>query len=72
MKDSTTKLYNGKNCSCPASCVRKGNCKACIAFHHDRDEKTYCEKINDEDEKSPAWSHFKKALLWLKQALCPA
>ncbi|MCK4672256.1 MAG: hypothetical protein KAT47_06875 [Candidatus Aegiribacteria sp.] len=41
MKES--ELYDGKNCPCPSDCRRRGNCKECIPFHHDRHQQTYCE-----------------------------
>ncbi len=37
------KLYQGKNCPCPADCIRHGNCGECIKFHKGREEPTYCE-----------------------------
>ena len=37
------KLYDGKNCPCPADCVRHGKCNLCIEFHHGRGDETYCE-----------------------------
>ncbi len=43
-------LYQGNNCPCPADCVRHGKCKECIAFHHKREQETYCEKINKQPE----------------------
>lgn len=45
MKNNTINLYQTENCLCPADCVRHGKCKACIAFHHNRREETYCEAI---------------------------
>jgi len=50
----TTVLYQGKNCPCPADCSRHGKCKECIAFHHARNEPTYCEYLKDRFEKKPA------------------
>ena len=47
------KLYDGKNCPCPADCTRHGKCKACIEFHHARNEPTYCEYLKDRAEKLP-------------------
>lgn len=43
----TTTLYNGANCPCPSDCKRRGNCRACIEFHHTRHEQTYCEFLAD-------------------------
>lgn len=39
------KMYDGKNCPCPADCVRHGHCKECIDFHHARGDITYCEHL---------------------------
>ncbi len=39
------KLYDGKNCPCPADCVRHGKCTECIDFHHGRGDITYCEHL---------------------------
>ena len=35
--------YDPDNCPCPSDCTRRQDCKACIQFHHGRDELTYCE-----------------------------
>ncbi len=47
------KLYNGENCPCPSDCIRHGECKECIAFHHKRNEQTYCEYLKEKSEKKP-------------------
>ena len=47
-------LYQGKNCPCPADCVRHGKCKECIRFHRNRGEATYCEQISEKLE--PSWA----------------
>jgi hypothetical protein len=39
------RMYDGKNCPCPADCVRHGKCKVCIEFHHAKGEVTYCEHL---------------------------
>ncbi len=44
-------LYQGKNCPCPADCIRHGKCKECIDFHHNRGEETYCEALSRKLEK---------------------
>ncbi len=47
-----TKLYQGENCPCIyVDCERYGKCKECIAFHHEKGEQTYCEKLNDASEE---------------------
>jgi len=38
-------LYQSENCPCPADCSRHGQCKVCIAFHHDRGQLTFCEQL---------------------------
>ncbi|MBN2415379.1 hypothetical protein JXO52_06035 [bacterium] len=45
-------LYNSANCPCPSDCKRRGNCRACIEFHHARNERTYCEFLADKLEKA--------------------
>jgi len=51
------KLYQGENCPCKyTNCERYGKCKECIAFHHNKGEQTYCEKLKAE-EKKPNWLH---------------
>ncbi|MCD4708534.1 MAG: hypothetical protein K8S62_12450 [Candidatus Sabulitectum sp.] len=47
------KLYDGKNCPCPADCIRHGKCKQCIAFHHDRGDITYCEHLAGKLDDTP-------------------
>ena len=44
------KRYDGKNCPCPSDCVRRGKCKECIKFHHQRGEETYCEYLYNRTE----------------------
>ncbi|MCK5133184.1 MAG: hypothetical protein KAR40_13665 [Candidatus Sabulitectum sp.] len=48
------KLYDGKNCPCPADCVRHGKCKQCIDFHHGRGDITYCEHLAGKLDNMPA------------------
>ena len=47
------KIHDGKNCPCPADCIRHGKCKECIVFHHKRNEQTYCEYLKEKSEKKP-------------------
>ncbi len=46
-------LYQGKNCPCKyTSCKYFGKCKECIAYHHNKGEQTYCEKLDSKKKKS--------------------
>ncbi len=51
------KLYDSKNCPCPSDCKRRGKCRECCEFHHNRGDQTYCEymvaKVSS-DNKAPA------------------
>lgn len=47
------KKYDAKNCPCPSACVRKGKCRECRQFHHQRGEQTYCEALVDAETAVP-------------------
>ena len=45
--------YEPENCPCPSDCTRRRDCKACIQFHHGRDELTYCEYLFERGAAAP-------------------
>ncbi|MCD6589482.1 MAG: hypothetical protein J7K88_13115 [Candidatus Fermentibacteraceae bacterium] len=58
----TIKVYDGKNCPCPADCVRHGNCKLCIEFHHSKSEVTYCEHLAGKLDDNPRHTQPERAI----------
>ena len=60
-------LYQGNNCPCKyTSCKLHGKCKECIAYHHDKGEQTYCEKLENKTSK------FNWMMNILKTIACPS
>jgi len=46
--------YDPDNCPCPSDCTRRRDCKACVQFHHGRDELTYCEFLYEKGQATGA------------------